>query len=174
MAIWLYLKKKVHVPIFELFQKLCELFPCIVKLPAAPLEKKNTVKVMQFRSGEKNGKPPRARNVTTFFFCLALTYCVLQVCRLACVCLCVSLTPRWWAGVRKHVGDTLDFSQFLVFSCKSLLSAMWHLCASTPAICINSGAASTSKNTHTCTLRLHCYCHFSEGCEGCSLVTDYL
>lgn len=32
--------KKVYVPIFELFQKLCELFPCIVKLPAAPLEKK--------------------------------------------------------------------------------------------------------------------------------------
>lgn len=41
MAIGLYfLKKKVYVPIFELFQKLCELFPCIVKLPAAPLEKK--------------------------------------------------------------------------------------------------------------------------------------
>lgn len=103
---------------------------------------------MQFRLDEKNRKPPQARNVTTFFFCLALTYCVLQVCRLACMCLCVSLTPRWWAGVRKHVGDTLDFSQFLVFSCKPLLSAMWHLCASTPAICINSGAASPSKNTH--------------------------
>lgn len=147
---WALFFKKVYVPIFELFQKLCELFPCIVKLPAAPLEK-NTVKVMQFRLDEKNRKPPRARNVTTFFFCLALTYCVLQVCRLACMCLCVSLTPRWWAGVRKHVGDTLDFSQFLVFSCKPLLSAMWHLCASTPAICINSGAASPSKNTHTCT-----------------------
>lgn len=40
MAIGLYFFKKVYVPIFELFQKLCELFPCIVKLPAAPLEKK--------------------------------------------------------------------------------------------------------------------------------------
>lgn len=41
MAIGLYFfLKKVYVPIFELFQKLCELFPCIVKLPAAPLEKK--------------------------------------------------------------------------------------------------------------------------------------
>lgn len=56
---WALFLKKVYVPIFELFQKLCELFPCIVKLPAAPLEK-NTVKVMQFRLDEKNRKPPRA------------------------------------------------------------------------------------------------------------------
>lgn len=147
---WALFKKKCMCPFLNYFRNYVNYFLVLLSYLLHPW-KKNTVKVMQFRLDEKNGKPPRARNVTTFFFCLALTYCVLQVCRLACMCLCVSLTPRWWAGVRKHVGDTLDFSQFLVFSCKPLLSAMWHLCASTPAICINSGAASPSKNTHTCT-----------------------
>lgn len=125
----------------------CELFPCVVKLPAAPLEKKILSK--QCNLGQMRRMESHHEHETLLLYSSLLlwpTVC-LQVCRLALVCLCV----RWWAGVREHVGDTLVFSQFLVFSCKPLLSAMWHLCASTPAICINSGAAGPSKNTHTCT-----------------------
>lgn len=75
MAIGLYLKKCM-CPFLNYFKNYVNYFLVLLSYLLHPW-KKNTVKVMQFRSDEKNGKPPRARNVTTFFFCLALTYCVL-------------------------------------------------------------------------------------------------